>query len=185
MAGKLFYVLGASGAGKDSLIKAIREGFSESIMVAHRYITRPAEAGSENHVALSEAEFACRVEHELFAMHWQANGHCYGLGIEIDHWISDGMHVMVNGSRAYLEEAQKKYGNKLQVVWVSVAKDVLRQRLLARGRESEEEVEQRLLRAEQYNEVCPEGALRVDNSGSLSKAVTQLVGQLEVMVCRP
>ncbi|GAL20638.1 ATP-binding protein PhnN [Vibrio maritimus] len=39
--GKLYYIVGPSGAGKDTLIDAIRAEFPEDIIVAHRYITRP------------------------------------------------------------------------------------------------------------------------------------------------
>ena len=58
--GTLFYVVGASGAGKDSLLAYARAalGGGTPVFFAHRYITRPAEAGGENHVALSKAAMA-------------------------------------------------------------------------------------------------------------------------------
>ena len=54
---RLVYLMGASGAGKDSLLDALRHDLPPNLMVAHRYITRPANAGSENHIALSQHEF--------------------------------------------------------------------------------------------------------------------------------
>ena len=60
------------------------------VAFAHRYITRPAEVGGENHVALSRAEFALRRAHGLFAFHWQAHGNDYGIGREIDAWRAAG-----------------------------------------------------------------------------------------------
>ena len=56
------------------------------IAFAHRYITRPADVGGENHVALSRAEFALRRAHGLFAFHWHAHGNDYGIGREIHAW---------------------------------------------------------------------------------------------------
>ncbi len=57
MHGRLFYVVGASGAGKDSLIEYARNalGSRDAVVFAHRYITRPPTARGENHVALSAA----------------------------------------------------------------------------------------------------------------------------------
>lgn len=56
--GKLIWLMGPSGSGKDSLLTALRQQEHAQLLVAHRYITRAANAGSENHVALSEQEFS-------------------------------------------------------------------------------------------------------------------------------
>lgn len=57
MMGKLIWLMGPSGSGKDSLLAEIRLREQTQLLVAHRYITRDASAGSENHIALSEQEF--------------------------------------------------------------------------------------------------------------------------------
>ncbi len=57
MPGKLIWLVGPSGSGKDSLLAALRQREHPQLLVAHRYITRPFNAGSENHIALSEHEF--------------------------------------------------------------------------------------------------------------------------------
>lgn len=57
MAGKLIWLVGASGSGKDSLLAALRQREHPQLLVAHRYITRSPNAGGENHIALSEREF--------------------------------------------------------------------------------------------------------------------------------
>ncbi|MBV7296928.1 ribose 1,5-bisphosphokinase [Enterovibrio paralichthyis] len=181
---KLFYVLGASGAGKDSLIDAVRDQFSDRLMVAHRYITRPASAGSENHVALSDAEFDLRVERGLFTMQWRANGMRYGVGREVENWLEAGLDVMVNGSRAYLPLAQGLFGKQLEVVWISVSQQVLRERLEARGRESAEEIAQRLERAVEYESLKPHDAICLDNSGALADTVAQFACRLDQKLCQ-
>jgi hypothetical protein len=56
-AGKLIWLVGPSGSGKDSLLAALRQREHPQLLVAHRYITRPFNAGSENHIALSERSF--------------------------------------------------------------------------------------------------------------------------------
>ena len=106
MTGPLVYVMGPSGAGKDSVLDRARGMLSVETPVAfaHRYITRPADVGGENHVALSRAEFALRRAHGLFAFHWQAHGNDYGIGREIDAWRAAGLTVVVSGSREHYEK---------------------------------------------------------------------------------
>ena len=69
MEGSLVYVMGPSGAGKDSVLGRARSLLPPAapVVFAHRYITRPAEAGGENHVALTRDEFATRRACGLFA----------------------------------------------------------------------------------------------------------------------
>ena len=105
MTGKLIWLMGASGSGKDSLLTELRQREQTQLLVAHRYITRAASAGSENHIALSEQEFFTRAGQNLLALSWHANGLYYGVGVEIDLWLHAGFDVVVNGSRAHLPQA--------------------------------------------------------------------------------
>ena len=45
MKGKLIWLMGPSGSGKDSLLEVLRQQAHPQLLVAHRYITRPANAG--------------------------------------------------------------------------------------------------------------------------------------------
>lgn len=183
-AGRLIYVMGASGVGKDSLMREVRPQLSGSgFLFAHRYITRPASAGGENHVALTREEFQLRLASGFFALHWESHGNRYGIGREIDLWLAAGRHVVMNGSRAYLPTARERYPSLLPVL-VTVAREALRARLVARGRESEEEIRRRIERAEEY---APEeeDCLRIDNSGVLDDAAHLLVDALHAAVTIP
>ena len=83
----LYYVIGPSGAGKDSVLGWLRTHLPADgrVLFAHRYITRPATAGGENHVELSVAEFALRRDAGLFCLHWASHGLHYGVGREVLH----------------------------------------------------------------------------------------------------
>lgn len=107
MTGKLIWLMGPSGSGKDSLLAELRLREQTQLLVAHRYITRDASAGSENHIALSEREFFSRAGQNLLALSWHANGLYYGVGVEIDLWLHAGFDVVVNGSRAHLPQARR------------------------------------------------------------------------------
>ncbi|WMC10917.1 ribose 1,5-bisphosphokinase [Oceanimonas pelagia] len=171
--GRLFYVMGPSGAGKDSFLQLVRTRLPAELLVAHRYITRAAFAGGENHVELSLPEFQRRRELGLFALDWQANGHCYALGCELDSWLASGLEVMVNGSRACLPQARERFGERLVPVLVTVDGETLGKRLRARGRENEAEIRLRLARARAHDEGLPDSVWRLDNSGSLQQTLQQ------------
>lgn len=151
------------------------------IVFAHRYITRPADAGGENHVALSPEEFIARRQAGLFALQWQSHGHAYGVGIEIDQWLGRGITVVINGSRQYLPEAQQRYPELLPV-WIEVSPQVLRERLQARGRESEQDIARRLSRHGELSDhschdqvICNDGSLR-EGGEDLTSFVHRLAG---------
>lgn len=176
MAGTLIYLIGPSGSGKDTLINLARQtlGQEADVCFTHRYITRAASAGSENHVALTEEEFLARKRAGLFAMSWASHGCLYGIGIEINQWLAKGLTVVMNGSRGYLSTALQNYP-ELCPVLIEVSPEALRERLTQRGRESLEDIEQRLKRNHQLDISAEKHCLRVDNSHSPEVASKHLL----------
>ncbi|MEE1886226.1 phosphonate metabolism protein/1,5-bisphosphokinase (PRPP-forming) PhnN [Pseudomonas carassii] len=175
--GRLIFLMGPSGSGKDSLIDAARERlFAQGVEVARRVITRSAEAKGEAALGVSVERFEAMREAGAFALDWQANGLSYGIPAQLDAWLAMGRSVLVNGSRAYLASARQRYPD-LVAVGLTVSQQALRQRLLARGRESSEEIEQRLSRNFRLQAYDP-GVHVVDNSGSLASAVEALLALL-------
>lgn len=108
------------------------------------------------------------------ALHWHSHGLHYGIGIEIETWLAQGLRVVVNGSREYLRHAVARYP-ALCAVHVRVRPEVLGKRLRQRGRESEDAIAARLARATQPFDVPAECWLvELDNSGNLDDAVERL-----------
>jgi len=140
---RLIYVMGPSGAGKDTVLGLARTQAPQTLWFAHRYITRPAGHGSENHVALSEDEFAARLAAGGFALAWRSHGFFYGIGCEIDQWLAVGLTVVVSGSRESFADATGRYPGLLPVL-ITAAPDTVRRRLLARGREDAAGIADRL-----------------------------------------
>ena len=177
--GILFYVVGASGSGKDTLIEYARKRLEADsrVIFAHRYITRPPQVDGENHVALSEPEFTARLAKGLFALHWESHGLRYAVGAEINFWLAKNFHVVMNGSRAYLEEARSRYP-ELEVVYVEASPALLRRRLRNRKREIEEDIAARLARASLFS---PDGRRDsvIRNDGSIEEGGEALVALIE------
>src|SRR5260370_37472308 len=136
MPGPLVYVMGASGAGRASVMSRARALLPAEapVVFAHRYITRPVGAGGENHIALSPPEFALRRAHGLFAFHWQAHGNDYGIGREIYAWRNAGLTVVVSGSR---EPFQKVAGgdDDTHAGLITAPAARVQEHLLRRGRD--------------------------------------------------
>ena len=82
MNGCLVVMVGASGAGKDSLLRWLAQHLHGAVPVriAQRWITRAAHA-SEDHLALDAARFEAMRAAGDFALHWTAHGTGYGIGI--------------------------------------------------------------------------------------------------------
>lgn len=172
---KLFYMIGASGAGKDSLMNYCRNKLNGQLQVvfAHRYITRPVTADAENHIHLTEQEFQLRLMHGLFALNWQSHGWHYGIGTEIDNWLEKGLTVVINGSREYLPIALQKYP-AMQPVLIGADADLIKERLYSRGREDAASIARRIARNDEFN-LPQANVIRIDNNAELGTAAQKLL----------
>ncbi len=175
--GRLFYVVGPSGSGKDSLLDYVRERVPAHVLFARRTITRDASAGVERHIAVTPQEFESLVAAGAFAMHWSANGFHYGIGREIVDWLRQGRTVVVSGSRQHLPVALASFAG-IQVVAITASPETLRARLGARAREHESEIEARLARGAQLQLPPGSAAFKISNDGNLAQAGERLLSLL-------
>ncbi|MDR3539012.1 MAG: phosphonate metabolism protein/1,5-bisphosphokinase (PRPP-forming) PhnN [Acetobacteraceae bacterium] len=172
MSRMLVLVVGPSGAGKDTLLAAARRGLAGDprVRFVRRTITRPAEAGGEDHDAVTDAEFAAR-DH---ALQWAAHGLRYGIPADIGRDLDRGMTVVANVSRMVIADAASRFA--IRVVEVTAPPHVLAARLAARGREDADDVARRLTRIVSL----PEGVdvRRVVNDGTLEDGVARFLAAL-------
>ncbi len=182
MAGRLIYLIGPSGSGKDSLLDAARSRLAErGCRIVRRVITRSAEAVGEAAQGVTPEQFAALQAQGAFALSWQANGLSYGIPREIDDWLAAGEDVLVNGSRAHLAQTRERYPG-MGVLLLTVDHTLLRQRLIARGRESLADIEERLARNARFTAQMiagnDAGLYVLDNSGALEDTVEHLLSVL-------
>jgi ribose 1,5-bisphosphokinase len=178
MAGRLIYLIGPSGSGKDSLLDAARARLAErGCRIVRRVITRSAEASRRGGARRQHAQqfrriaSSGRVCPEL-ACQWSVLWHPAG-----------NRRLAGRGSRRagqWLARASAERSRALSadllVVLLTVDQAVLRERLLARGRESVAEIDARLARNARFNKRVLRRQrptlLVLDNSGALENTVS-------------
>jgi phosphonate metabolism protein PhnN/1,5-bisphosphokinase (PRPP-forming) len=172
----LIAVVGPSGAGKDTLMAGARAAFAQDarFRFVRRAITRPAEAGGEDHEALSQEDFAARRAAGDFALSWGAHGLHYGIPRDIEEDIAARRVVIANLSRAVLPEASARY--RLRVLNITAPMEVLAARLGARGRETTADINARLAR----EIALPDGldVERVMNDANVAEGVACVLAAL-------
>lgn len=168
--GAIIVVVGPSGAGKDSVIGFVARHFADrqDIDFVRRVITRPSDAGGEDHESISGEVFDDRLSAGDFAVAWQAHGLKYGIPRDALEKVRAGRILIANGSRAVLGQFRQAFP-RVAIVNITASPQVLASRLVARGRESEEDILNRLKRRvpDIFNE--PD-VTTIDNSGPLEIA---------------
>ncbi|EKF44460.1 phosphonate metabolism protein/1,5-bisphosphokinase PhnN [Nitratireductor indicus C115] len=164
-------VAGPSGAGKDSVINYARQRLGpleNEVTFVRRVITRAMDGAGEAHDCLTDAAFEKARLNGCFAVSWQANGLRYGLPVSVDEVVRGGNVAVANVSRSVIPALRERYENVIAVL-ITAGRDVLADRLSRRGRETREEVLERLERAH-AKELVVENATVIDNSGALEEA---------------
>lgn len=176
--GVLIAVVGPSGAGKDSILRAAqaRLSGSQDFVFPRRVVTRQAQVESEDHDSLSEQAFEKAAAAGQFAIWWRAHGNAYGIPAAAVAQVAEGKSVVFNCSRAVLAELLARFP-MLAAIEISAAPAILAGRILARGREAPDAVAARVSRRP---DAYPAGLrlVRIDNSGELEDAVSAFCAAL-------
>jgi ribose 1,5-bisphosphokinase len=174
--GRLVVVVGPSGAGKDTLIAEARAQLARdpAFVFPLRLVTRTASA-AEDHLTISEGDFARAVSRGEFAFWWEAHGLKYALPASIDDDIGAGRTIVCNVSRGMVSALRLRYA-QLVVVLVTAPADVLARRLAARGRTSDGDLAQRLGRGAPPAEFAPDHV--IENVGDIADGAARLVAAI-------
>lgn len=147
----VFVITGPSGVGKGTLIRALRERHPE-IAMSVSATTRSPRDGEEDGVHyhfLSEEEFQRRVEAGEFVEHAAYSGNHYGtLRSELERNAGAGgvvLEIELQGAR----QIRAAMPEALQIFIAPPSPETLRERLVGRGTDSDEDIERRLKVAEE------------------------------------
>lgn len=172
----LILVVGNSGAGKDTLLDAGRAALAGDarFRFVRRDITRPAEAGGEDHRAVGAEDFAACEASGAYALSWAAHGLRYGIPADIAADLAAGRVVVANVSRGVVAEAVRRFS--VLVLEITAPPAIRAARLAARGREAAGDIAGRLSR----EMALPAGVdvVTVRNDGTAAEGVEVMLAAL-------
>jgi ribose 1,5-bisphosphokinase len=182
--GSLVLVVGPSGVGKDTLIGCARHALENDkrFVFVRRVVTRPADAGAEDHDSLDAETFAEMEEAGRFALSWDAHNLRYALPLSVDTDLALGKVVVANVSRHVVAEARERYP-ACSVVLITAEISRRAERLRLRGRESADQITARLARE---SAPVPAGIspIIIDNSGPLAISITAFIVALRAIAAQ-
>jgi ribose 1,5-bisphosphokinase len=182
MSRALIYMVGPSGVGKDSLLAWLSQqrhhDLPSPLHIARRSITRAEDDGTEIHEPLTEVQFAALEAAGAFAMCWHANGLHYGIRHTELVPLTKGHWVLVNGSRAFVPTLRQDWPGA-SVLHIEAPQDVVRNRLVVRGREEGAELEARIRRSQEMSADRSPSDMVLVNDGSLEASGFELLALLE------
>jgi guanylate kinase len=153
MKGKILIFSAPSGSGKTTLLNHVMANIPEMAFSVSA-TTRPPrgeEVHGREYFFLSMEEFQQRVENGEF-LEWEEvyPGRCYGtLLAVVEQMQEEGKHVAFDVDVCGGVNIKEHYGDKALSVFIQAPSvEVLRERLIKRGTDSMEEIENRVAKAE-------------------------------------
>lgn len=148
--GNLFVVAAPSGAGKSSLVKALLE-LDARLAVSISHTTRPAR-GQEQHGReywfISEPEFRAKVAAGDFFEWAEVHGNLYGTSkAAIEQRIAGGEDVVLEVDWQGALQIKTLFEHAVLIFILPPSWEELRQRLMRRGEDHPEVIEQRMVNA--------------------------------------
>lgn len=151
-AGRLYIVSGPSGAGKGTLVEAVRDRVPDvwvSVSATTRK-PRPGEQEGVEYFFLSSEEFSRLADAGGFLEWAEVHGNRYGtLRGPVERVIADGRPVVLEIDPQGAMQVKQAMPESLLVFVEAPSFDELRRRLVGRGSETSEQVETRLKTAEE------------------------------------
>lgn len=134
-------VCGASGVGKDTILSGAMAALAarRDIVFVRRTITRPADAGGEDHDAVAPQRFAELEREGAFCLSWRAHGLSYGVPASTINDLAAGRTVVCNISRTVAVLASDKFP-RFALLEITAEPGIVTERLAARGRETAGEI---------------------------------------------
>ena len=151
--GKILILISPSGGGKSTIAKRLFQDF-ENLKFSVSATTRAPREGEVDGIHyhyLSSEEFEEKIENEDF-LEWEYyGGNRYGtLRSEVDKKLNSGYFILLDIEIKGALNVKRIYGNESLGIFIKPPSfEVLKQRLIDRGTESDDSLELRLERAQE------------------------------------
>lgn len=179
--GKMIVFAAPSGAGKTTIIHEAMKRLPD-LVFSISSTTRPRRKGEQDGVDydfLSDVEFDRALEDGDFLEHEEVHGRRYGTRFSrVKPLLEEGRDVVFDLDVLGALHVKSLFPEALLIYIDVLSTDVLRQRLVERGREGEEEIELRLKRYEMERERAKGFDVIVMND-DLETAISQVVSVIE------
>lgn len=171
-------ITGPSGVGKGTLIRGLLERIPElelSVSATTRS-PRPGERDGVDYHFLTPEQFESHVARGDFVEHATYSGHRYGtLRAELERRLKSGAGVVLEIEVQGARQVRTAMPDSVAVFIAPPSKAALRARLVGRGTDSPEQVDERMRTAERELGAQPEFEHVVVND-RLEQAIDELVG---------
>ena len=158
--GRILILASPSGGGKSTMKARLTELIPDlhfSVSATTRK-PRPGETHGKEYFFLSDREFDDALQKNEF-LEWETvyNGTRYGtLRSQVDHYLEKGYIILFDVDVLGALSIKDVYGSKALAIYLKPpSQQVLRERLQKRGTETEEQIEERLQRAEMELSTIP------------------------------
>jgi guanylate kinase len=155
----VFVITGPSGVGKGTLIRGLlsRVPSLELSVSSTTRAPRPGEQDGVDYHFLTPAEFERRIEEGDFLEHAEYSGNRYGtLRSELQRRLAAGVPIVLEIEVQGARQVRQAMPEAIAVFISPPSRDALRTRLVGRGTDSAEQVEERMQTAERELEAQPE-----------------------------
>ena len=150
VSGCLYVIVAPSGAGKSTLVNALLER-EPDIGLSISYTTRaprPGEVSGREYFFVTREEFAAMVKRGDFLEHAEVYGNFYGTSRTwIEKTRAEGSDVLLEIDWQGARSVKKLFRDMTYIYILPPSIEVLRERLVKRGKDSTEVIERRLAAA--------------------------------------
>ena len=150
--GQLFIISAPSGAGKSTICQILIDKIP-NLKYSVSFTTRKPRGKEENGIDyhfVSRDEFLEGIHNDMWAEWAQVHGNYYGTSAElIDEFLYQGKDVLLDIDVQGASQILQRYPDSVSIFIKPPSFKVLRARLVKRGTDSREDVEQRMVNAQQ------------------------------------
>jgi guanylate kinase len=174
--GQLFVISAPSGAGKTSLIKALREQMPDlGLSVSHTTRPmRPGEVDGQHYHFVSKSTFESMIAEGAFVEHALVFGNHYGTSkAAVSAVLDKGQDLILEIDWQGAEQVRPLFPGAQSIFILPPSREALRERLFGRGQDDADVIARRLAEAEREMQAYPNYDFLIIND-DFSQALNQL-----------